>query len=512
MNMEKDLINQKIKDITSKYHKALDKNSHFKILSEIAQLRLGKIKDGEIYVNNSTKLAFIDKLGNEFEMSPNKIKIGQWSPYESGKVRDSEYHTKQLEEIALLKGGKIKEGEVYVNNATKMNFIDKLGNEFKIKPSAVKNGRWSPYEQNCSEHICRQIIEQLYNKQFPSSWDIIKREGKKNLQLDGYCQELKIAFEYQGVQHTTGWNGKDKKFQQQSLIEIQKRDKEKKQLCIEKDILLLEINYYKNVKNSQDIINQTIEDVKKSYIKNNILIPDFITNCDIEKIKIDLTKISNLVIMQEELEEIVFEKGGKIKEGEVYIGSTTKMTYIDKLGNEFKMSPSAVKTGNWSPYEAGNIRDSEYHMIQLQEIVKSKGGKIKEGEIYVNSKTKMTFIDKDGYEFEMSPDHIKRGQWSPYESGKVFNNPEYHMKQLEEIALLKGGKIKEGQEYLGALTKMTYIDKLGNEFKMTPNAVKNGGWSPYESKPSANKPKVINSILKIREDKSVIKSNKKQIE
>ena len=47
---------------------------------------------------------------------------------------------------------------------------------------------------------------------------------------------------------------------------------------------------------------------------------------------------------------------------------------------------------------------------------------------------------------------------------------------------------------------------------MTPNAVKNGGWSPYESKPSANKPKVINSILKIREDKSVIKSNKKQIE
>lgn len=108
--MKEDQIKKKIKDITKKYYKSSDKYIHFKALSEIAQLRLGKIKEGEVYINNSTKITFIDKLGNEFQMQPNNVKNGKWSPYESGRVRAPEYHMKQLEKIALSKGGKIKEG------------------------------------------------------------------------------------------------------------------------------------------------------------------------------------------------------------------------------------------------------------------------------------------------------------------------------------------------------------------------------------------------------------------
>ena len=420
-------------------------------------------------------MTFIDKLGNEFEMQPNNIKSGQWSPFESRTVRNnSEYHIKQLQEIVSAKGGKIKDGEQYINTSTKMTFIDQLGNEFQMQPNSVKSGKWSPYEKNCSEHICRQIIEQLYDKKFPSTWNIIKREEGKNLQLDGYCQELKIAFEYQGEQHTTGWFFRDdKNKQEKSLMEITVRDTEKKQACKDLGILLLEINHYKKINNIEDIIAQTIVDVKKSYESHNQELPYFISILNINEIKVDLSKISHLVLMQKELDKIAIEKGGKIKEGEQYINSSTKMTFIDKFDNEFQMTPNKVKQGRWSPYESGRVfNNPEYHMKQLQDIVSKKGGRIKEGEVYIGANNKMTFIDKLDNEFEMSPSNLKSGQWSPFESGRVFNNTEYHMKQLQEIVSAKGGEIKDGEVYIGAKTKMAFVDKLGNEFQTTPDIIK----------------------------------------
>lgn len=458
--------------------KVRDPEYHMKQLEEIVKSKGGKVKKGEKYINANTKMIFIDSLGNEFKMSPTLIKTGSWSPYESGNVSNNpDYHMQKLMKIVESKGGKIKEGEIYKNNSTKMIFIDQLGNEFKMAPANIKSGNWSPYEKNCFEHVCRQIIEQLYDKKFKSSWDIIKRKGKRNLQLDGYCPELKIAFEYQGIQHTTGW-GRDVN----SLIAIKQRDYEKKQICIEKGILLLEIHYYKKINNVLDIIQQTIKDIKNSYKKNNLTIPEFISNINMEKIKIDFSKINNLTLMYKQLEEIAKLKGGKIKDGEQYIGSGFKMIFIDKSGNEFKITPTKVKSGQWSPYESKNgCNDPEYHMKKLYKIAQSKGGKIKEGEQYVGAKDKMIFIDKSGNEFSMTPDSIKHGAWSPYESKRGCNDPEYHMEKLREIAKLKGGRIKKGEKYTGAKNKITFIDQLGNEFQITPDSVKRGSWSPYES-------------------------------
>lgn len=82
----------------------------------------------------------------------------------------------------------------------------------------------------------------------------------------------------------------------------------------------------------------------------------------------------------------------------------------------------------------------------------------------------------------MYSDSVKRGSWSPYESGVVRNNPEYHIKQLRKIVELKEGRIKEGKQYINAKTKMIFIDQLGNEFEMTPHRIKDNRWSPYESK------------------------------
>ena len=128
-----------------------------KKLQAIASQKGGRIKEGEYYKNAKTKMKFIDQLDNEFQMTPHCIKSGQWSPYESGHVRDPKYHMKELQEIVAKKSGKIKEGEYYTKNNTKMTFIDQLGNEFQMTPSAVKCGKWSPYEKQWINHSIEKI-------------------------------------------------------------------------------------------------------------------------------------------------------------------------------------------------------------------------------------------------------------------------------------------------------------------------------------------------------------------
>lgn len=56
---------------------------------------------------------------------------------------------------------------------------------------------------NKSEEICRSFLESELGYKFPSIRpDFLKNpKTNRNLELDGYCQELRLAFEYQGKQH-----------------------------------------------------------------------------------------------------------------------------------------------------------------------------------------------------------------------------------------------------------------------------------------------------------------------
>jgi len=50
------------------------------------------------------------------------------------------------------------------------------------------------------ELVCRQTLEQIYQKPFPGSY-LKNPESGINVPLDGYNEELGIAFEYQGKPH-----------------------------------------------------------------------------------------------------------------------------------------------------------------------------------------------------------------------------------------------------------------------------------------------------------------------
>jgi hypothetical protein len=84
-----------------------------------------------------------------------------------------------------------------------LNYVDAYGREdefrsyFPKKKGLPKRGEWK------NENRCRDIIQKIFQKEFKSVRpDFLKNPVTgKNLELDCYNEELKLAFEIDGVQH-----------------------------------------------------------------------------------------------------------------------------------------------------------------------------------------------------------------------------------------------------------------------------------------------------------------------
>lgn len=92
------------------------------------------------------------------------------------------------------------------------------------------------------EKQCRVIFEKIFNKPFPSVRpQFLKRSNGRCLELDGYNSELKLAFEYNGIQHykfSPRFHRKPEDFTQQLT-----RDKDKRKLCKLHNVKVVEIPY-----------------------------------------------------------------------------------------------------------------------------------------------------------------------------------------------------------------------------------------------------------------------------
>ena len=120
---------------------------------------------------------------------------------------------------------------------------------------SVKHGNtWCPdCSKSRSEKLCREILEEYTGLSFTSirpNW-LKNSVSGNNLELDGFCEDLRLAFEYQGKQHYEyihHFHRKEGDFERQ-----QDRDKLKLDLCKKHDIDVLIIPHTLSYQNENEL-------------------------------------------------------------------------------------------------------------------------------------------------------------------------------------------------------------------------------------------------------------------
>lgn len=118
------------------------------------------------------------------------------------------------------------------------------GHIWKARYDDVKKGHWCPrcrHHESTSEAEVRTIIERLTGWKFPNVWpEFLRGINGRKLQLDGYSEEHKIAFEYQGVQHYKPVYGCAK------LKRLKRNDNRKRMQCKRHGVYLIRVPYFKS--------------------------------------------------------------------------------------------------------------------------------------------------------------------------------------------------------------------------------------------------------------------------
>jgi hypothetical protein len=145
-----------------------------------------------------------------------------------------------------------------------------------------------------NEEICRNILEDIFMQEFPSTRPdfLVNPYTGKNLELDCYNADLRLACEYNGKQHymyTPFFHNSEEDFIKQVY-----RDNLKKRLCYENDIELISVPYFMNEHQIRYYIEHSIlnyvehlilsEKLKNINLKNCVLLNHYLRARDRFKI------------------------------------------------------------------------------------------------------------------------------------------------------------------------------------------------------------------------------------
>lgn len=141
-----------------------------------------------------------------------------------------------------------------------------------LKSESLKNQKGGSVKENDrkkwkNEEICRNVLEDIFMQEFPSVRPdfLVNPYTGKNLELDCYNAELRLACEYNGKQHymyTPFFHNSEEDFIKQVY-----RDNLKKRLCYENDIELISVPYFMN----EQQIRYYIEHSILNYVEHLIL-------------------------------------------------------------------------------------------------------------------------------------------------------------------------------------------------------------------------------------------------
>lgn len=164
------------------------------------------------------------------------------------------------------------------------------------------------------EFLFRKLIENHYQKEFKKSYPewLVSSHTNHILELDMYNEELKLAFEYNGIQHYEPVYG-------QQRLDISKRnDEEKNKLCFENNVRLISIKYLtKKAINNELFIKELVQSLKEHDI---IISDETIKNTLMDKTEV-INKTDSVI---KNIKQILKEQNREWISG-TYINSKSKI-------------------------------------------------------------------------------------------------------------------------------------------------------------------------------------------
>lgn len=400
----------------------------------------------EIYVNSTTTMDWQCEYGHVWKAKASSILSGYWCHVCSNRKR---HDIDSVREYAKSRGGMCLSNS-YKNNRTKLIWKCSEGHIWSNTFHEIKDGNtWCPQcYKFFSEEKVRFIFEFLFNKPFLKT----RKALDTNLELDGFNEELQLAFEYQGIQHY-----KYDSYFYKTIEEFEKRknlDLLKVKKCIEKDVKLVIIPYnsYIDDKSLADYIFVCLDKLK--------LVP----NVSAENIPFNLFYSESPIL--NELRAFALKNKGLLISN-FYINSKTALEWQCHKKHIWKAKPNSIKNGSWCPVCAGTVRKT---INDMKELAEKKGG-LCLSENYVNSKTKLLWQCDKGHIWETIPNVIVNGRWCPECSGKKKLTIEDMKKAAEE----KGGKCLS-TKYPTDGTRLEWICSKGHTWKATSNNIRRGQW------------------------------------
>ena len=424
-----------------------------------------KQKGGEClsdtFANIKSKYLWQCDQGHQwYAVADNVINSNKWCPFCAPNYIGN---IDEMFQIAKQRGGKCLSSS-YKNTNHKLEWECSEGHKWKAIPSLIKRGAWCPIcSQGIGERICREFFEQLLKTKFEKvrpGW--LKTQEGNWMELDGYSDKLKIAFEHQGIQHYKNlkhfYSEKPEKFEQ-----TQQRDKLKLQLCNNNGVLLIQIP------SILDILG--IENVR-SFIKAELLKNGFETPTDFDKVEIDLSKIY-IIDKLDELRKIAEQKGGILLSTQ-YHGIFEPLEWECEKGHKWSTPANQIKNNDtWCPYCIGR-----HKTIDDMQLLASKFEGLCLSDKYINNNTHLLWQCKLGHKFKSKPANVYSGYWCPI-CGRLkasLSRRKYSIGDMQKLAESKNGKCLS-TEYLGYKTKLDWECENGHQWSASPEImIRNNKW------------------------------------
>lgn len=410
------------------------------------------------YLGARTKHRWRCAEGHEWEAAPYSIKAGTWCKTCAGNTLPS---LDSMQEIARKMGGECLSTQFF-NSNQKLHWRCAEGHDWWTVGYHVRAGHWCPTcSAGNSERICKDIFEQIFGKPFlkvKPAWLLNGRS--RRMELDGYCKELQVAFEYHGVQHfqhIEHFHREDK-----SLSQRQLDDERKERLCREHGVHLFVIPYTVPAGEIPQFVAKLAQEKGLTLQVGNprdVVVAEFVLP---ERLK--------------KMQDLARQKGGWCL-STTYINNNTPLQWECSKGHRWRAVPGSIQQGSWCPRCSGMLDRAEA-LKQLQEIARLKGGECL-ADAYVNGSTKLLWRCAEGHMWESAASNARSGSWCPMCAMKIKGPKRMGLAACKAAAAAHGGECLS-DSYINTSTKLLWkCGGCGHEWEAIPySVVRLGTWCP----------------------------------